>query len=56
MDVNNIGDIIGQGIDMLGREAFEKNVHIPDVKIRPDLKEFTMMSFNKQSVDTILVR
>ncbi len=56
MDVNNIGDIIGQGIDMLGRDAFEKNVNIPDVKIKPDLKEFNMMSFNPESIDTILVR
>ncbi len=55
-DVNNIGDILGQGIDMLGRDAFEKNVNIPDVKIRPDLKEFNMMSFNAESIDTILVR
>ncbi len=55
-DVNNIGDIVGQGIDMLGRDAFERNVNIPDVKIKPDLKEFNMMSFNPQSIDTMLVR
>ncbi len=55
-DVNNIGDIVGQGIDMLGRDMFEKNVHIPDVKIKPDLKEFNMMSFNPTSIDTIMVR
>ncbi len=56
VDVNNIGDIIGQGIDMLGRDAFEKNVQIPDVKIKPDLKEFNMMSFTPESIDTIIVR
>lgn len=56
MEVNNIGDIIGQGIDMLGRDAFEKNVNIPDVKIRPQLREFNMMSFNPVSIDTIIVR
>lgn len=55
-DVNNIGDIFGQGIDMLGRDAFEKNVDIPDVKIKPDLTGFNMMSFNARSIDTILVR
>lgn len=55
-EVNNIGDILGQGIDMLGRDAFEKNVNIPDVKIKPDLHEFNMMSFNERSIDTILVR
>lgn len=56
MQVNNIGDIVGQGIDMLGRETFEKNVNIPDVKIKPDLHEFNMMSFNPISIDTIIVR
>jgi len=56
MQVNNIGDIIGQGIDMLGMDAFEKNVQIPDVKIKPYLPEYNMMSFNKQAIDTIIVR
>lgn len=56
MEVNNIGDIIGQGIDMLGRDAFETNVDIPDVKIKPQLKEFNMLSFNAASIDTIMTR
>jgi len=56
MQVNNIGDIIGQGIDMLGRDAFEKNVNVPDVKIKPSLPEFNMMSFNPTAIDTIIVR
>ena len=56
VDVNNIGDIVGQGIDMLGKDAFERNVNVPDVKIKPDLKGFSMMSFNKESIDTILIR
>ena len=56
MEVNNIGDIVGQGIDMLGMDAFEKNVNVPDVKIKPDLKGFNMLSFSKESIDTILIR
>ena len=56
MQVNNIGDILGQGIDMLGRDAFERNVNIPDVKIKPRLPEFNMMSFNPKAIDTIIVR
>lgn len=54
--VNNIGDIIGQGIDMLSRDAFDKNVNVPDVKIKPVLSEYNMMSFNSRSIDTIIVR
>ena len=56
VQVNNIGDIIGQGIDMLGRDAFERNVDIPDVKIKPHLPEYNMMSFNKEAIDTIILR
>ena len=56
VQVNNIGDIISQGIDMLGRDAFEKNVNVPDVKIKPSLPEFNMMSFSPTAIDTIIVR
>ena len=56
MDVNNIGDIVGQAIDMLGRDAFEINVQIPDVKIKPRLPEFNSLSFTSEAVDTIMAR
>ena len=56
IDVNNIGDIIGQGIDMLGRDAYEKNVGIPDVKIKPDLKEYNSLSFSDENVLIIMER
>lgn len=56
MDVNNIGDIIVQGLDMLGRDAFEVNVQIPDVKIKPWLPEFNSLSFSTMAVDTIMAR
>lgn len=55
-DVNNIADIISQGIDMLGLDAFERNVEIPDVKIKPDLRGYNMMSFNAEAIDTIKIR
>ena len=54
--VNNLADIINQGIDMLGMDAFDRNVNVPDVKIKPDLKEFNMMSFSPENIDTIIVR
>ena len=56
MDVNNIADIVVQGIDMLGRDSYEKNVTIPDVKIKPWLPEFNSLSFNAEAVDTIMAR
>ena len=55
-DINNIGDIISQGVDMLMREALEYNVNVPDVKIKPQLKGYGMMSFDPVSIDTIKAR
>ena len=55
-DINNIGDIISQGVDMLMRESLDRNIEIPDVKIKPQLRGFGMMSFDTASIDTIKVR
>ena len=55
-DINNIGDIISQGVDMLMRESLDRNIEIPDVKIKPRLRGFNMMSFDARSIDTIMVR
>ena len=55
-DINNIADIAAQTIDMLGRDAYEKNIHVPDVTIKPYLPEFGSLSFTTQAVDTIMAR
>ena len=55
-EVSNIGNILSQFITMLGNDAYDKNVHIPDVFIKPDLHEFNMMSFDKVAVDTMINR
>ena len=55
-DINNIGDIISQGVDMLMRESLDRNIDIPDVKIKPRLKGYGIMSFDARSIDTIMVR
>ena len=54
--INNIGDIIGTSIDMMGRTSFENNQFIPDVTIKPDLHEYDMMSFDTHSIDVIISR
>ena len=54
--INDIKDIISQGIDMLGRESYEKNVNVPDVTIKPYLPEYNMMSFDAKSIDIIISR
>ena len=54
--INNLADILSQGVDMLGRDIFDVNVNIPDVKIRPNLAEYNMMSFSAVAIDSIILR
>ena len=54
--VNNLADIAAQTIEMLGREAYEKNIQIPDVTIKPSLPEYGSLSFSTQAVDSIMAR
>lgn len=53
-DINNLGDIISQGIDMLGRPTYEANRAYLDLNIKPDLKNYNMMSFDAISIDDII--
>ena len=55
-EINNLGDILDTGIDMMGRASFENNIDIPDVTIKPDLHEYGMMSFDSHSIDVIIGR
>lgn len=55
-EINNLGDLLWKGIDMLGQDAFENNVSIPDVTVKPDLAGYNMMSFERTSIDTIITR
>ena len=55
-EINNLGDILDTGIDMMGRSSYENNINIPDLTIYPDLHEYTMMSFDTKSVDVIISR
>lgn len=53
-DINNIGDIISQGIDMLGRSVYEHNMTLSDINIHPELEGYDMMSFDKESIADII--
>ncbi len=54
--MNNLSDVISQGIDMLGRESYENNVNIPDVSIRPNIDGYGMLSFTDEAIDTLIHR
>lgn len=55
-EVNNVVDIVDGLITMLGYAEFEKNRDAADVKIKPDLHEFNMLSFSPSNIHTIVDR
>ena len=55
-DIYNLGDILYKGIDMLSNDAYERTLSIPTVTIKPDLHEFGMLSFDAESIETIIAR
>lgn len=54
--INNLADILMQGVNMLGRESYEQNVPLANITIKPSLPEYNMMSFDPVSVDSIMTR
>ena len=55
-DINNLFDIVWTFIDMLGNEAYSKNIDACDVFIKPDLHEYNMLSFDTESIRIITDR
>ena len=55
-DINNLGDLIWQSIDLMGYDTFSSNVNMTDVFIKPKLNGYNMMSFDSESIDTIINR
>jgi len=55
-DIHNIADILWRGIDMFAEDSFQRNVRSVDVRIKPNLEGYGMMSFNDAAIDTMLLR
>ena len=55
-EIHNIADILWRGIDMFAEDSFQRNIDKVDVRIKPDLTGYGMMSFNREAIDTMLVR
>jgi NTE family protein len=55
-NINNLADILWQGIDMLAADSYERNVRSVDVRIHPDLEGYNMLSFNEVAIDTMYKR
>ena len=55
-EIHNIADILWRGIDMFAEDSFERNIRSVDVRIKPNLTGYGMMDFNREAIDTMLVR
>lgn len=54
--VNNIAGIFSQFITMLGNDAFNKNLQLCDIRIKPDITEYNLLSFNENAIKTMIQR
>lgn len=55
-DVNNVGTVLSQLINMLVRTNLEQLRETADVYIRPDVTGYSSMSFSAEAMDTLKVR
>ena len=55
-EINNLVDIVYQTMDVMGRETYNAGVEAATVYIRPELSDFGMLSFDTESIDTIIRR
>jgi len=55
-DIHNLADILWRGIDMFGEDSFERNIKNVDVRIKPDLTGYGMLSFDGVAIDTMMAR
>ncbi len=54
--MRNMLDIVYQTTDLLGREAYLKALAATDIYIQPELNDFSLLSFDKESISTMLER
>lgn len=55
-EITNLGSIIMQSFDMFGMESYYDNVKKPDVTIWPDVSGYNLLSFDRESVDSLFAR
>ncbi len=49
-------DIVYQTTDVLGREAYESALSVTDIYIQPELSDFSLLSFDKESINIMIQR
>ena len=54
--LNNLMDLLWRGLDIFSNDDYQLHPELLDVRIKPDLHEFNMLSFNTEAIDSILLR
>jgi len=55
-EIRNLADLVWQGIDMFAGDSFERSVNMVDLRIKPDVTGYNMMSFSDEAIDTLMAR
>ena len=54
--LKNLMDILWRGLDIFSNDDYELHPELLDLRIKPDLHEFNMLSFNTEAIATMLER
>ena len=55
-EINGLGTLLLQCINVMGKDAFDNNLPLADVYIHPDMTGFNMMSFDSESISECVRR
>lgn len=54
--LKNLMDILWRGLDIFSNDDYDLHPELLDIRIKPDLHEFNMLSFNTEAIATMLDR
>lgn len=54
--INSFVDFIFQTTDVMGRESYREAIATTDIYIQPELSDYSLLSFDAESIDSILAR
>lgn len=55
-ELSNAGTILGQLVDLMGRDKYLKNLELTDVHIKVDVKGYSAASFSPSAIDSLIIR
>lgn len=55
-EINTVMDIVSQTTDVLGRERYDAAVRATDIYIKPDLHDYSLLSFNEADIRAMMLR